>query len=141
MCCDVMFALLCCGTSVARPSLSRHRAWRPRPQYSSKAQRISLSCRHKDVNVIPRSDLVPMVDGQLGTLLHIDCPLSNPIQCHSVSNTICELLASCGDGGVGCDVLWLCCVDCSRDDHVIRWYVTRGREPICKEIHTQVLLV
>lgn len=55
--------------------------------------------RHKDVNVIPRSDLVPMVDGQLGTLLHIDCPLSNPIGCHSLSNTICELLASCGDGG------------------------------------------
>jgi len=51
------------------------------------------------VNVVPDRDLVPKVDEQAGTVLRTVCPLGNPGNCHRLSVTMCELLASCGDGG------------------------------------------
>lgn len=51
------------------------------------------------VNVIPTYDVVPMVDQQAGTTLRIQCPLENPVKCHMLRNTMCELLSACGDGG------------------------------------------
>jgi len=55
--------------------------------------------RHESVTVTPENDLVPKVDEQAGSALVIDCPFSNPLSCHSISATWCELLAACGDGG------------------------------------------
>jgi len=51
------------------------------------------------VNVVPDKDVVPTVDAQTGTVLHTVCPLSNPFACHRLMVTMCEILASCGDGG------------------------------------------
>lgn len=55
--------------------------------------------RHNGVNVVPNGDLVPMVDKQSGQVLPIDCPFENPLACHQLFPTMCEILASCGDGG------------------------------------------
>lgn len=55
--------------------------------------------RHFGVNVVPDKDLVPRVDSQSGVVMQIDCPLVNPLGCHSLATTMCEILASCGDGG------------------------------------------
>merc|ERR1711920_365591 len=54
--------------------------------------------RHQGINVSPHSDIVPQVDQQSGSNLRIDCILE-PLKCHSLGSTMCELLASCGDGG------------------------------------------
>jgi len=53
----------------------------------------------RGVNVVPRKDVVPMVDVQTGSTLRIECPLNSTFQCHRLDNTMCELLAACGDGG------------------------------------------
>mmetsp|Transcript_55908 Transcript_55908/g.141571 ORF Transcript_55908/g.141571 Transcript_55908/m.141571 type:complete len:543 (-) Transcript_55908:9-1637(-) len=53
----------------------------------------------KAINVVPDRDIVPKVDQQTGTILSTICPLKNPLDCHSLATTKCELLASCGDGG------------------------------------------
>jgi len=53
----------------------------------------------RGVNVMPNSDIVPMVDQQTGTTLRIECPLRGPLQCHRLRSTMCELLSACGDGG------------------------------------------
>mmetsp|Transcript_71072 Transcript_71072/g.184547 ORF Transcript_71072/g.184547 Transcript_71072/m.184547 type:complete len:202 (+) Transcript_71072:1308-1913(+) len=77
----------------------------------------------KAVNVVPDRDVVPMVDEQAGTVLKTVCPFSkgNPSACHRLTVTLCELLASCGDGGGRgvqrgyvrkCDV----CRDAGQDD-------------------------
>jgi len=55
--------------------------------------------RHYGVNVQPSNDLVPRVDSQSGVVMQITCPLANPLGCHSLATTMCEILASCGDGG------------------------------------------
>lgn len=54
---------------------------------------------YQSVNVMPYIDVIPMVDNQAGTMLQIRCPANNPFKCHRLTSTMCELLASCGDGG------------------------------------------
>jgi len=54
---------------------------------------------HLSVNVVPDHDLVPAVDEQTGTVLRIQCPSKVPWTCHRLAGTMCELLATCGDGG------------------------------------------
>merc|ERR1712187_491312 len=51
------------------------------------------------VNVVPSHDLVPDVDSQAGTVLRIRCPSKVPWTCHRLAGSMCEILASCGDGG------------------------------------------
>lgn len=50
-------------------------------------------------NVVPETDLVPAVDMQTGTVVPISCNIKNPGDCHLLVNTMCELMAACGDGG------------------------------------------
>lgn len=52
------------------------------------------------LNVVPMWDLVPQADAQTGTQLGIDCDTpEDPLSCHRLSNTMCNLMSSCGDGG------------------------------------------
>jgi len=51
------------------------------------------------VTVVPQNDVVPKIDAQTGSVLHIECPHKEAAKCHSITSTMCELLASCGDGG------------------------------------------
>jgi hypothetical protein len=53
--------------------------------------------RHYVANVMPAGDIVPMVDTQVGDILGIDCTLSAS-ECHGLQNTVCEIMAACGDG-------------------------------------------
>lgn len=46
-------------------------------------------------SVVPDNDLVPQVDKQLGTQIRVGCNLS-PLGCHSVGETMCDLLLYCG---------------------------------------------
>eukprot|EP00033_Pygsuia_biforma_P002296 GCRY01002541.1.p1 GENE.GCRY01002541.1~~GCRY01002541.1.p1 ORF type:complete len:886 (-),score=215.63 GCRY01002541.1:390-3047(-) len=48
------------------------------------------------VNIIPRMDVVPKVGEQAGIVQNIDCTL-NPISCHFIDNTACELRHRCSD--------------------------------------------
>eukprot|EP00928_Gymnodinium_smaydae_P034317 TRINITY_DN24351_c0_g3_i1.p1 TRINITY_DN24351_c0_g3~~TRINITY_DN24351_c0_g3_i1.p1 ORF type:complete len:1096 (-),score=153.83 TRINITY_DN24351_c0_g3_i1:175-3420(-) len=57
------------------------------------------SLRHHNVNVVPDGDVVPWVDKQAGSSLQIDCAMDEPLDCHALASTMCELLAACGDGG------------------------------------------
>lgn len=52
----------------------------------------------ESVNVVPDRDPVPTVDEQTGAVLHVKCPLASRISCHRLMVTMCELIASCGDG-------------------------------------------
>lgn len=47
--------------------------------------------------VQPSSDVVPRVDVQRGTVAWIHCDEPNPITCHKLTKTSCELWAACGD--------------------------------------------
>merc|ERR1712232_1171240 len=58
-----------------------------------------IGIMHQIVNVVPDTDPVPQVDIQVGTLLNIRCAQQDPMSCHNLQTTMCELLASCGDGG------------------------------------------
>eukprot|EP00445_Apocalathium_hangoei_P043647 CAMPEP_0203978160 /NCGR_PEP_ID=MMETSP0359-20131031/101975_1 /ASSEMBLY_ACC=CAM_ASM_000338 /TAXON_ID=268821 /ORGANISM="Scrippsiella Hangoei, Strain SHTV-5" /LENGTH=480 /DNA_ID=CAMNT_0050916369 /DNA_START=56 /DNA_END=1497 /DNA_ORIENTATION=+ len=51
------------------------------------------------VLIQPDYDLVPEVDLQLGYTQHIPCHFAgrNPIECHSILRSECELFAMCGD--------------------------------------------
>eukprot|EP00033_Pygsuia_biforma_P000875 GCRY01001014.1.p1 GENE.GCRY01001014.1~~GCRY01001014.1.p1 ORF type:complete len:844 (+),score=185.51 GCRY01001014.1:222-2753(+) len=61
------------------------------------------------INIVPRSDPVPKV-GMLGGLSQdIDCDLG--FMCHSILNTVCELLNRCGDWrGMGRGIVSTRCV-------------------------------
>lgn len=54
----------------------------------------------KTFNVIPRRDLIPMFDDRAQNFQQIQCRSSsrNPLSCHSIGRTICELLYTCGTG-------------------------------------------
>lgn len=54
---------------------------------------------HGEVNIVPNNDIVPKVDRQAGVVLPIECPFANPLRCHQLTHSVCEILASCGDGG------------------------------------------
>lgn len=52
------------------------------------------------VNIVPMFDLVPQADVQAGTQLAIYCETpEDPVSCHGLANTMCNLMSSCGDGG------------------------------------------
>lgn len=50
---------------------------------------------HLLINVVPNTDLVPLVDAPAGMIQQIDCTASAQ-GCHSMERTVCELAASCG---------------------------------------------
>jgi len=52
---------------------------------------------HLSFTVVPDNDVVPRVDKQLGMIAETDCR-QGPAGCHSIGNTFCELLYSCGGG-------------------------------------------
>ncbi|KAF0699442.1 Aste57867_9984 [Aphanomyces stellatus] len=45
----------------------------------------------------PSTDVVPMVDVLGGLVQDIECRKTNPLQCHSLTTTTCELVMACGD--------------------------------------------
>lgn len=49
-------------------------------------------------NIVPKRDLVPMFDDKAQNYQNIDCRSGgrNPLSCHSVVRTICELQYTCG---------------------------------------------
>lgn len=55
--------------------------------------------RHAGVNIMPKGDLVPLIDSQSGAAVPLDCPFPAGMACHSLQPTLCEILAACGDGG------------------------------------------
>lgn len=54
--------------------------------------------RQTGINVVPANDPVPQVDQQVGAVLKIDCG-AGFLGCHSLTSTMCELSAVCGDAG------------------------------------------
>jgi len=50
--------------------------------------------------VVPDNDIVPRVDTQVGTAFHVGCR-QGPLGCHSIGETLCELITHCG--GIGDD--------------------------------------
>lgn len=54
----------------------------------------------RTVNVIPNRDLVPMFDDRAQNYQNINCRSEsrNPMSCHSLVRTLCELLFTCGTG-------------------------------------------
>ena len=52
----------------------------------------------KSFNVVPQGDLVPMFDDKAQNYQNIDCRAAsrNPLACHSILRTICELIYTCG---------------------------------------------
>lgn len=55
--------------------------------------------RHFGVNVVPANDIVPRVDEQTSATLNMDCNSEDPLTCHMIGTTMCEILFACGDGG------------------------------------------
>lgn len=49
------------------------------------------------VSVVPYGDIVPQIDDQLGVAQSIACTAINPITCHNLTQTACELYRKCGD--------------------------------------------
>ena len=54
----------------------------------------------KTFNVIPHRDLVPKFDDPAQNFQQIACRSEsrNPLSCHSIARTICELIYTCGTG-------------------------------------------
>jgi hypothetical protein len=48
------------------------------------------------LNVIPLSDPVPTFDKQIGASVNVDCNAGQPIDCHSLSRTLKQLISKCG---------------------------------------------
>jgi hypothetical protein len=78
------------------------------PNEDSSAWKSELTDRNgtylsttKFVNVQPHKDFVSKVDSTHGTIFPIDCRANHipPLECHSLSETICELLSGCGNRG------------------------------------------
>jgi hypothetical protein len=49
------------------------------------------------VNVVAKTDPVPMMDLQVGTTQRIQCKDSNPVACHGMIHVACEFWRACGD--------------------------------------------
>eukprot|EP01139_Manchomonas_bermudensis_P005771 Amastigsp_a175683_243.p1 type:complete len:608 gc:universal Amastigsp_a175683_243:1877-54(-) len=66
------------------------------PGVSLARYRLALPARavNRLINVVPQSDLVPLVERPVGLVQSIDCTGSAP-QCHNLERTICELVRSC----------------------------------------------
>ena len=52
----------------------------------------------KTFNVVPERDLVPMFDDKAQNYQNIDCNADsrNPLACHSILRTVCQLIYTCG---------------------------------------------
>lgn len=64
------------------------------------AGRLDVNVRKlmKSFTVVqPSSDVVPRVDVQRGMIAWIKCDQPNPITCHKLAKTSCELWSACGD--------------------------------------------
>jgi len=64
------------------------------------ADRLDVNIRElqKAFTVVqPSNDVVPRVDVQRGMVSWIQCEQENPITCHKLTKTTCELWAACGD--------------------------------------------
>merc|ERR1712008_488976 len=66
------------------------------------------------VVVVPDNDAVPQVDEQLGMVQQIECRREksfepgDPVQCHALHKTICEIWRVCGDPGRKRDLRFTC---------------------------------
>jgi hypothetical protein len=47
--------------------------------------------------IVPWGDLVPMMDDQTGVVQYIQCNTWDPIACHVMKRTACEIYRKCGD--------------------------------------------
>lgn len=56
-----------------------------------------LPIENTAVSVVPYGDIVPLIDDQLGVAQSIACTSINPVRCHSLTQTACELYRKCGD--------------------------------------------
>ena len=61
-----------------------------RPKISNAAQ--------YSVNVLPMRDVVPLADTHFGLIQNTICNYHDPLTCHSIELTSCDLLQRCGDG-------------------------------------------
>merc|ERR1712217_152346 len=55
-----------------------------------------VSLQDSFTNIQPNNDVVPRVDTQRGMIQWLYCDL-DPISCHKLTHTACELWAQCGD--------------------------------------------
>jgi len=74
------------GVAATRLLLSTNRSYQDEAE--ARLHRLAYT-------VVPDNDLVPRVDTQLGTQIRIGCN-STPMGCHSLGETVCDLLFSCG---------------------------------------------
>lgn len=72
------------------------------------------------VSVIPWGDVVPALDEQEGMVQRIACKSRNPITCHSLIQTGCELYRKCGDPR-GRSMEHLCTGEVGSDWRQIPW--------------------
>lgn len=49
-------------------------------------------------SIIPMHDLVPTADKHFGQVQYTLCAVENPLKCHLLEGTACDLLTKCGDG-------------------------------------------
>lgn len=65
--------------------------------YQSKRMNLQMEDLRKHVvAVVPDLDVVPQADMQVGSVQMIQC-LASVVGCHSIDNTICTLIDSCGN--------------------------------------------
>jgi hypothetical protein len=63
---------------------------------------ISMEALNKyTFNIIPDRDLVPRIDDVAQNYQRIQCtaPFNQPIDCHTASRSLCEILLTCGSSG------------------------------------------
>ena len=65
--------------------------------YSVKKRPRLNKASGKSLNIIPTRDLVPMADLHFGLTQDVLCMQSNPLTCHQLERTVCDLLRRCGD--------------------------------------------
>merc|ERR1711862_1001016 len=80
---------------------------------------MGASIHRLDYTVVPDNDLVPRVDEQLGTQILTRCDSGNPKLCHSIGETLCDLLVSCGSAGFPQDVEVNCAL-CPKHAHYFK---------------------
>jgi putative lipase involved disintegration of autophagic bodies len=49
-----------------------------------------------EINLLSSEDIVPMFDRQSGIILQMRCPMANPLACHQLGVTMCDLFEKCG---------------------------------------------
>jgi len=66
-------------------------------RFTGSLSRRDLPVANTAVSIVPSGDIVPKIDEQLGVSQRIACTAINPITCHSLWQTACELYRQCGD--------------------------------------------